>query len=213
MDVSKLKINRDDIKKMFLTSCELLKANADELSEIDSKFGDGDHGITIVKIANAIEKDIENWNSETSIKDFIDNLGMSAMGVNGGSAGPLWGSWISGLAVGIPEGAEELDEQIIKDMFTASLEEMNDVSGAKIGDKTMMDAFIPAVTAITTSKSDIKGMFKEAAIASEQGCEDTKNYISKFGRAKSYKEKTLGFKDAGAVSMNLLFQGFAKSFE
>ena len=87
-----MKINREDIKKMFLTSCELLKANADELSEIDSKFGDGDHGITIVKIANAIEKDIENWNSETSIKDFIDNLGMSAMGVNGGSAGPLWGS-------------------------------------------------------------------------------------------------------------------------
>ena len=73
MEVSKLKINREDIKKMFLTSCELLKANADELSEIDSKFGDGDHGITIVKIANAIEKDIENWNSETSIKDFIDN--------------------------------------------------------------------------------------------------------------------------------------------
>ena len=190
MEVSKLKINREDIKKMFLTSCELLKANADELSEIDSKFGDGDHGITIVKIANAIEKDIENWNSETSIKDFIDNLGMSAMGVNGGSAGPLWGSWISGLAVGIPEGAEELDEQIIKDMFTASLEEMNDVSGAKVGDKTMMDTFIPAVEAIAASDSDIKGMFKEAAAAAEQGCEDTKNYISKYGRAKSYKEKT-----------------------
>lgn len=207
-----MKINKEDIKKMFLTSCDLLKADADELSEIDSKFGDGDHGITIVKIANAIEKDIENWNAETSIKDFIDNLGMSVMGVNGGSAGPLWGSLISGLAVGIPEGAEELDEQIIKDMFAASLEEMNDVSGAKVGDKTMMDTFIPAAAAIAVSESDIRGMFAEAA-AAEKGCEDTKNYISKYGRAKSYKEKTLGFKDAGAVSMNLLFQGFAKSFE
>ncbi|WP_373592278.1 dihydroxyacetone kinase subunit L [Fusobacterium varium] len=208
-----MKINKEDIKKMFLTSCDLLKADADELSEIDSKFGDGDHGITIVKIANAIEKDIENWNAETSIKDFIDNLGMSVMGVNGGSAGPLWGSLISGLAVGIPEGAEELDEQIIKDMFAASLEEMNDVSGAKVGDKTMMDTFIPAAAAIAVSESDIRGMFAEAAAAAEKGCEDTKNYISKYGRAKSYKEKTLGFKDAGAVSMNLLFQGFAKSFE
>ncbi|BBA51626.1 putative PTS-dependent dihydroxyacetone kinase, ADP-binding subunit DhaL [Fusobacterium varium] len=208
-----MKINKEDIKKMFLTSCDLLKADADELSEIDSKFGDGDHGITIVKIANAIEKDIENWNAETSIKDFIDNLGMSVMGVNGGSAGPLWGSLISGLAVGIPEGAEELDEQIIKDMFAASLEEMNDVSGAKVGDKTMMDTFIPAAAAIAVSESDIRGMFAEAAVAAEKGCEDTKNYISKYGRAKSYKEKTLGFKDAGAVSMNLLFQGFAKSFE
>ena len=208
-----MKINREDIKKMFLTSCELLKANADELSEIDSKFGDGDHGITIVKIANAIEKDIENWDSKTSIKEFIDELGMSAMGVNGGSAGPLWGSLISGLANGISEDVEELNEQNIKDMFVASLEEMNDVSGAKVGDKTMMDTFIPAVAAITASNSDIRGMLKEAAVAAEQGCEDTKNYISKFGRAKSYKEKTLGFRDAGAVSMNLLFQGFAKSFE
>ena len=208
-----MKINKEDIKKMFLTSCDLLKADADELSEIDSKFGDGDHGITIVKIANAIEKDIENWNAETCITDFIDNLGMSVMGVNGGSAGPLWGSLISGLAVGIPEGAEELDEQIIKDMFAASLEEMNDVSGAKVGDKTMMDTFIPAAAAIAVSESDIRGMFAEAAAAAEKGCEDTKNYISKYGRAKSYKEKTLGFKDAGAVSMNLLFQGFAKSFE
>ena len=184
-----------------------------EHSQPGPKFGDGDHGITIVKIANAIEKDIENWNAETSIKDFIDNLGMSVMGVNGGSAGPLWGSLISGLAVGIPEGAEELDEQIIKDMFAASLEEMNDVSGAKVGDKTMMDTFIPAAAAIAVSESDIRGMFAEAAVAAEKGCEDTKNYISKYGRAKSYKEKTLGFKDAGAVSMNLLFQGFAKSFE
>ena len=54
--MSKLKINREDIKKMFLTSCELLKANADELSEINSKFGDGDHGITIVKIAMLLKK-------------------------------------------------------------------------------------------------------------------------------------------------------------
>ena len=47
-------LNREDIKKMFLAACELLKANADELSEIDSKFGDGDHGVTIMKIALAI---------------------------------------------------------------------------------------------------------------------------------------------------------------
>lgn len=208
-----MKLTREDIKKMFLTACELLKNNADELSEIDSKFGDGDHGVTIMKIAKAIEKDIAQWEDDKSIKDFIDDLGMSAMGVNGGSAGPLWGSLISGLALGIPEDATELDEQIVKDMFKASLEEMNDVSGAKVGDKTMMDTFIPAVAAIEASTSDIKGIFAEAAVAAEKGCEDTKNYVSKFGRAKSYKEQTLGHKDAGAVSMNLLFQGFAKSFE
>lgn len=208
-----MKLSREDLKKMFLTSCKLLKENASELSEIDSKFGDGDHGITIVKIANAIENDIENWDENKSIKDFLDDLGMSIMGVNGGSAGPLWGSLISGLSEGVPENANELDENMVKAMFTASLSEMNDVSGAKIGDKTMMDTFIPAVKTIENSSSDMKKLFEEAAVAANQGCEDTKNYISKYGRAKSYKEKTLGFKDAGAVSLNLLFQGFAESFK
>lgn len=208
-----MKLSREDLKKMFLTSCKLLKENASELSEIDSKFGDGDHGITIVKIANAIENDIENWDENKSIKDFLDDLGMSIMGVNGGSAGPLWGSLISGLSEGVPENANELDENMVKAMFTASLSEMDDVSGAKVGDKTMMDTFIPAVKAIENSSSDMKKLFEEAAVAANQGCEDTKNYISKYGRAKSYKEKTLGFKDAGAVSLNLLFQGFAESFK
>lgn len=208
-----MKLSREDLKKMFLTSCKLLKENASELSEIDSKFGDGDHGITIVKIANAIENDIENWDENKSIKDFLDDLGMSIMGVNGGSAYPLWGSLISGLSEGVPENANELDENMVKAMFTASLSEMNDVSGAKIGDKTMMDTFIPAVKTIENSSSDMKKLFEEAAVAANQGCEDTKNYISKYGRAKSYKEKTLGFKDAGAVSLNLLFQGFAESFK
>lgn len=92
-------LTRDDIKRMFTVSSNLLKENCEEFSKIDSKFGDGDHGITVNKIADFILKETAEWKDDVSIKEFIDNLGMGIMGVNGGSAGPLWGTMISGFAV------------------------------------------------------------------------------------------------------------------
>lgn len=205
-------LTREDLKKMFTVSSNLLKENCEEFSKIDSKFGDGDHGITINKIADYILKELGNWNEETSIKDFIDDLGTGIMGVNGGSAGPLWGTMISGLACPL-EDEKELSIEKVKEMFRSSLSEMQDITTAKVGDKTMMDTLIPAVKAIEEAQTEsFKELFEIGAKAAEQGAEDTKKYISKFGRAKSYKEETLGYKDAGATSLACLFKGFEKSF-
>lgn len=207
-------LTREDLKNMFLTSAAFLKEHSDELSKIDSQFGDGDHGITINKIAVLIEKEIDNWSENESIKEFIDRLGNDIMGVNGGSAGPLWGTMVSGLACPLTDMTEKLNIENVKAMFSSCLEEMRDITTAKVGDKTMMDTLIPAVEAIEKSSADnFADLFAEAAKAAEQGAEDTKNYISKFGRAKSYKEQTLGHKDAGAASTAYLFIGFAESFK
>lgn len=205
-------LTREDLKRMFIVSSNLLKENCDEFSKIDSKFGDGDHGITINKIADYILKEIDEWKEEVSIKDFIDDLGTGIMGVNGGSAGPLWGTMISGLACPL-EDEKELSIEKVKEMFKSSLSEMQDITTAKVGDKTMMDTLIPAVKAIEDAQVEsFKELFRIGAEAAEKGAEDTKKYVSKFGRAKSYKEETLGFKDAGATSLACLFKGFEKSF-
>lgn len=206
-------ITKTQLKEMFLNAAKLLQENCDEFSKIDSQFGDGDHGITIGKIAKLIEERFNSWNGEGSIKDFLDDLGTGIMGVNGGSAGPLWGTFISGLGVNLND-EEELTIENLKSMLEGSLEEMQDITTAKVGEKTMMDTLIPAVEAGVNSKSqDIKEFFQEVALAAEKGAEDTKNYISKFGRAKSYKEKTLGFKDAGATSLACFFRGLAEGIK
>ena len=76
---------------------------------------------------------------------------------------------------------------------TAAEEELSDMSGAKVGDKTMMDALIPASQAIAAyAGGDEAGLFEEAARAAAEGAEASKGYVSKFGRAKSYGEKTIG---------------------
>ena len=75
-------IDRGTCKAMLRESARLMLEQADRLSDIDSKFGDGDHGITITKIAKLMDERAEAWDEE-SIKDFLDDLGMAAMAVRG----------------------------------------------------------------------------------------------------------------------------------
>ena len=86
------------------------------------------------------------------------------------------------------------------------------MSGAKVGDKTMMDALIPASEAIAAyDGSDEQELFAAAAEAAAKGAEATKQFVSKFGRAKSYGTQTIGTPDAGATSMACFFQGLARA--
>ena len=141
----------------------------------------------------------------------LDDAAMAVMTLNGGSAVPLWNTWLDGMQEGAPEG-DEIDVAGLQAMFARALEELNDMSGAKVGDKTMMDALIPASEAIAAYEgADERGLFEAAARAAAQGAEDSKQFVSKFGRAKSYGEKTIGTPDAGAVSMSYFFQGLARA--
>lgn len=189
-------------------ACASVIAAEQELMEIDSKFGDADHGLTMTKIAGAISAAVEA--SDGGIQSMLDDAAMAVMSLNGGSAVPLWNTWLDGMQEAAPEG-EEIGVAGLQAVFAQGLEEMNDMSGAKVGDKTMMDALIPASEAIAGyTGSDVQGLFTAAAQAAAKGAEDTKQFVSKFGRAKSYGTKTIGTPDAGAASMSYFFQGLAQ---
>lgn len=132
---------------MLVQAAEYMQAKTEYLSEMDSRFGDGDHGITIGKIAALIQEKVSQWEEAQDIKSFLDDLGMAIMEVRGGSAGPLYGTLIGGLGVDLNDGENTLEAEGVKRMFTGCLSEMEDITTAKVGDKTMMDAPIPAVQA------------------------------------------------------------------
>ncbi len=189
-------------------ACASVQAAEAELTEIDSRFGDADHGLTMTKIAKAISEAVDR--SEGGVQAMLDEAAMAVMGLNGGSAVPLWNTWLDGMQEAAPEG-EEIDIPGLQAVFAKGLEELDDMSGAKVGDKTMMDALIPASQAIAAySGSDEAELFAAAAQAAAAGAEASKNFVSKFGRAKSYGEKTIGTPDAGAMSMSRFFQGLAR---
>lgn len=202
---------KPEVIQMFKKIALLWNENKDYLSQIDSRFGDGDHGITIGKIASLMEKSIEGWEDD-DMETFIEDLGDNTMEIGGGSAGPLYGTMIGGLS-GPLEGNRPIDAKILKEMFTECLSAMEDITTAGIGDKTMMDALIPAVDAAQKADDDIMAILKAAKEAAVRGAKESEQYISRYGRARSYKEQTIGTPDAGAVSTSLFFAGLYDGLE
>ena len=202
-------ITKEELAARFVHASENVIATEDKLTEINSQFGDADHGLTMVKIANAIKGAIDE--SDGGIQEMLDDVAMAVMVLNGGSAVPLWNTWLDGLQEVAPEGVE-VDTEQLKAMFAHALEELADMSGAEVGDKTMMDALIPASEAIASYKgSDENELFAIAARAAADGAEASRQFVSKFGRAKSYGTQTIGTPDAGAVSMAYFFRGLARA--
>ena len=198
-------MTKQEFASRLQNACAAVTAAEQELTEIDSRFGDADHGLTMSKIAKAISA--AAGESEGGIQAMLDDAAMAVMVLNGGSAVPLWNTWLDGLQEEAPEG-NEIDTAGIQAIFAKALKALSDMSGAKVGDKTMMDALIPASQAIAAySGSDEAGLFDAAAQAALQGAEASKQFVSKFGRAKSYGEQTIGTPDAGAASMAYFFQG------
>lgn len=202
-------MTKSEFAERLRHACSAVAGAEDELTAIDSKFGDGDHGLTMRKISDAISEAVDA--SDGSIKTMLDDAATAVMCLNGGSAVPLWNTWLDGLQEASPDTGE-IDVPGIKAIFAAALDDLNDISGAKVGDKTMMDALIPASCAIADYQgTDEAELFSNAAKAALQGTEDSKKYVSKFGRAKSYGAQTIGTPDVGAVSMAYFFKGLAEA--
>lgn len=200
-------MNKDELASRLKNACSAVIAAQDELTEIDSHFGDADHGVTMTKIAEAVVGAVGA--AQGGIKAMLEDAAMEVMMINGGSAVPLWNTWLDGLAEAAPEG-DELDAEGLKQMLGHALEELAALSKAKVGDKTMMDALIPATEAALACQGSADNIFAAAAKAALEGAEASRNFVSKFGRARSYGEATIGTPDAGAVSMSRFFAGLAE---
>jgi dihydroxyacetone kinase-like protein len=121
---------------------------------------------------------------------------------------------IEGLGAPLSEaplsGEAEIDAKTLKAMLAGSRDALFEVTKARRGDKTMMDAVIPAAEAAEAKDTDdIPSILAAAAKAGREGAESTTGMVSKFGRARSYGDATLGTKDAGALSAALFFEGLA----
>ena len=178
-------IRQDELKARIKNACASVVAAQDELTEIDSRFGDADHGITMTKIVSAIADAAEK--SEGDIKTMLDDAAMAVMMINGGSAVPLWNTWLDGLMESAP-AAKELSEEQLKAMFSGALEALSALSKAKVGDKTMMDALIPATEALVTAEGDGDAIFAAAAEAARIGVEASRSFVFPLWAAREATE-------------------------
>ena len=206
-----MSIDKHRFKLMLRQTADLWLEKAPVLSDIDSKFGDGDHGVTIGKIAKLFLLRTETWGDD-NFRDFIEALGEGVLGISGGSAGPLYGTLVCGLAEPLSD-EDDIDGPKLKEMLADALGELKGVSKAQVGDKTMMDAVIPAVEAAQAAGLKPADILAAAARAAQAGADSTSQQVAKFGRAKNCGEQSLGCPDPGALSAALFFRGLSEGFK
>lgn len=197
----------DTFKCMLDNALTHIKAREEEFSQLDAVIGDGDHGTAIVTALTAVTRSAKNG---TEFKAMLGDMGMGVMLEVSGSTSTLLGAFFLGMS-DHAEGTE-LDAAGVRKMFAGGLANVQQQTQAKKGDKTMMDALIPAIEAMQASEAeDIKEIMSAAAMAAIHGAEATVDMKANFGRARNYGERSIGSMDSGAASWSCMFAAFAEA--
>lgn len=185
-----------------------IKAREEEFSQLDAALGDGDHGQAIV---GAMQVICDKLASGTGFRSMMGDAGMEVMMAVSGSTSTLLGALLLGMSDGVEE-VVEIDAEALKRMFASGLRSVQMQTRAAVGDKTMMDALIPAVEAIeAVGSDDVALVMQAAAEAAKAGAEATIGMQARFGRARNYGERSVGVIDSGAASWSEMFAAFAEA--
>ncbi|MCF2679850.1 dihydroxyacetone kinase subunit L [Faecalicatena contorta] len=206
-------LSAEDARNMLLYIADKVIAKKPYLTEIDSAIGDGDHGIGMAGGMQKAKKKLLKMQGVENAYEVFETAGQAMLMSMGGASGVIFGSLYLAGAKGMDPKAVITAEDLAK-MERKSLTAIQKRGKAEVGDKTMVDALAPAVDALEANcDKSLLEMLKAAEEGARQGMENTKNYVAKFGRAKSLLERAIGHQDAGATSVWLIFQGMREFVE
>ncbi|MDX1522739.1 MAG: dihydroxyacetone kinase subunit DhaL [Anaerolineae bacterium] len=189
---------------------EAIEAQKEELSALDSTVGDGDHGHNLAKaLAEAVRtvKALDN----PSLFEVWRTTGKTVQDSVGGASGLLFGAFFSGAARAVKAKTEAGPADVVE-MLASGLAQVQKRGKAQAGDKTMVDALIPAVQsgrAALAAELSLAQTLSRAADAAQAGAEATRPMIAKHGRAKFLADRSQGYQDAGATSIALMLGAWA----
>lgn len=200
------RVTKEDFGRMVEGAAAEIRSRHLTLNELDCAVGDGDHGATMLRAIVQLEKAFAPGGAD-DLKICLKEAGWSVLGVDGGASSSLLGVFFTGMA--------DAADNDLSEMFEAGLLALQKQTKAQPGDKTMMDALVPAIKALRATADSGKSIgeaLHDAAAAARAGAEATRNLKARYGRAKFLGEKTLGHADPGATSVSFLFEGFYNGF-
>lgn len=202
----------EQTRDMLLAVVDIIVANQTFLTEIDSRIGDGDHGIGMATGMKKAEMALRQGEFQ-DVPALFKAMGRSMMMSMGGASGIIFGTMFEGGCKQAGE-AKTLDASLLRILMRGGLDMVVQRGKAAPGDKTMVDALQPAVTAMESCDTNhLTELLRAAEEAAHAGMMRTKQYVARFGRAKSLMERSIGFEDAGAASVWLIFQGMRSFLE
>ncbi len=200
------------ITELVMHMADVIIANEVYFCELDSVAGDGDFGMSVAKGFKQLKQD---WNEvpQEDIGAFLKGCGMIITEYCGGASGPIWGSAFRSAAK-YATGQNELDLSGFAALMQSAVDGIQKRGGAKLGDKTLLDALIPAAEALKASADkgdEMLSAMKMAAEAAVAGAEKTKTMVATKGRASYVGERSVNYPDAGAVAIGVIFTELTKN--
>jgi len=179
--------------------------NEDYFCELDSAAGDGDFGSSLANGFRAIR---DNWSGleKGDIGAFMEGCGMIMMEKCGGASGPIWGSAFR-RGGRFAKGKEAMDLKELAEFFQAMVNGVQKMGGAQLGDKTLLDALIPATESLKQSaaaQEDVLVALQKSVESAEKGAEKTKEIAATKGRAQYLGDRSMGYYDAGAKAVAVI---------
>jgi phosphoenolpyruvate---glycerone phosphotransferase subunit DhaL len=188
--------------------------NENYFSELDGVVGDGDFGYSI---ARGFEKVLKEWDTmDHSVPgNFLKKVSSVIVSAVGGVSGTIWGTAF--LRAGMTIGTKtEITRPDVIAMFRSAIEGIKKRGQTDLGDKTLLDALVPAVDALEKAFNEGKETsmaLDEAAVVARQAAEATRPMLAKRGRAAYTGERSIGTLDAGAVAMAVIFEAVSKAWK
>lgn len=203
------------ISRMFQLIAFSMKEEKERLSDLDGAIGDADHGITMVLGFSAVNSALAKVDLEQILPSEIFAIAASAfLDAVGASTGPLYATAFRHASKAL-KARESLDAEGQTVLVEAMTRGIQDRGKGQRGDKTMLDAWIPAMEVAIDARTHVLSspeMWNAIIEAAETGADSTRSMIATRGRAARLGERSLGHVDPGAASAIIILRAMRDSF-
>ncbi|MFT8312273.1 MAG: dihydroxyacetone kinase subunit DhaL [Sporolactobacillus sp.] len=192
---------------------DIIEQNKQHLTELDGAIGDGDHGINMSRGFSFVKKTLDEGSFETAA-DLFKKCGMALVAHVGGASGPLFGTAFLRASMTLKDKTEVSVADYVS-LLKASIEGIKMRGKSDAGEKTMLDALIPAYEAgeaAVKQDKDAQEVLQAVKDGAEKGLKETEKLVAKKGRASYVGERSLGHQDPGAASVALILGAVADYF-
>jgi dihydroxyacetone kinase-like protein len=197
-------LNLLETRDALVAALSTLASKADYLNQLDQALGDGDHGSTIGRGSEAAIRDLQT-RTFTTVNQEFEAIGSAMMNSMGGASGILFGVLFRS-ARNCP-ASETMNAATLAGFLRRGLDDLKRKSPAAVGDKTMMDALVPAVEALEAKQGEsLAAALGSAAEAAKQGAQSTVGMLARYGRATALGERVRSAQDPGATSIALFLE-------
>ena len=206
-------ITQSQIERAIRRTCDTVLRNEHYFADLDGLAGDGDFGTSLATGFRQIEKE---WDEipKTDIGAMLLKISMIVSKHVGGSSGPIWGTGFMKAAM-LTRGKTAITLQELADMLGSAIEGIQARGGAKLGDKTLLDALIPVHEKLkehAASEGELGTALCDAAACADNAVDDTRNLVAHRGRASQVGERSANTPDPGIVAIATILQDWCGEF-